>query len=207
MALSYPLSEPTSIGIAQIDFTARNAISLAASPFSFKQQVFQHSGQSWGLSVSIPPCKKDLAEPWVSFLVGLKGQFGTFLMGDPNNTTPQGEAGGTPLVNGAGQSGDELIIDGATISQTGWLKAGDYIQLGSGSSATLHKVLQDVDTDSGGNATLDIWPSIRTAPADNATVTLTSCKGVFRLSTNNQNWSIDDISSYGISFQAVEAIT
>jgi hypothetical protein len=39
---------------------------------------------------------------------------------------------GTPVVNGASQSGSSLVVDGAATSQTGWLLAGDYIQLGTG---------------------------------------------------------------------------
>ena len=112
-----------------------------------------------------------------------------------------------PFVNGASQTGSELNIDGASPDEDAYLKAGDYIQLGSGSSSTLHKVLTDVSTNSAGEATIDIWPSIRTAPADNATVTIENCKGVFRLAQNVSSWSINNASSYGISFEAVEAIT
>jgi hypothetical protein len=148
-------------------------------------------------------------EPWVAFLLSLKGQYGTFLLNDPNCATPRGSAGstpGTPVVKGAGQTGDELDIDGLPLSATGYLLAGDYIQLGSGASATLHKVLANVNSNGSGEATLDIWPSLRSSPADNATVTLSSAKGVFRLANNVQQWEINNMSNYGITFDCVEAV-
>ena len=40
---------------------------------------------------------------------------------------------------------------------TGTLKAGDYIQIGAASDATLHKVLVDQD----GDGTLEVWPKLR----------------------------------------------
>ena len=206
MAITYPLSTPTEIGIASIELSVTNAVAVSRSPFTFSQQVHSYAGQMWSASVSVPPLRKEYIEPWVAFLVSLKGQAGTFLLGDPNNVTPRGVATGTPLVKGADQTGETLEIDGATISTTGWLKAGDYIQLGTASSATLHKVLVDADSDGSGNVTLEIWPGIRTAPADNAAVTVNDCKGVFRLSSNQQSWSINESSAYGLQFDAMEAI-
>jgi hypothetical protein len=128
------------------------------------------------------------------------------LLGDPNGATARGAATGTPLVNGASQTGGSLVIDGAATSVTGWLKAGDYIQLGSNGSSTLHKVLTDANSDGSGNVTLDIWPHIRVAPADNAAVTVSDAKGLFRLSSNEQAFSINESAIYGMTFAAMEAV-
>jgi len=206
MAITYPLSVPTTIGLASVEFRAINAVATSQSPFTYKQQVFVHPGQRWELSASIPPCKRDLAEDWVGFLMSLKGNQGTFLIGDVNSTTARGSAGGTPLVKGGTQTGGTLLIDGATVSQTGWLKAGDYIQLGTGLGARLHKVLQDADSDGSGDVTLEIWPDLRASPADNATILIANTVGLFRLKSNTQSWRINDISSYGIQFEAIEVI-
>jgi hypothetical protein len=152
--------------------------------------------------------KRQDAENWVAFLLSLKGQVGTFLLGDPNCFDAQGSARttpGTPLVNGASQTGDTLIIDGLPTSVTGYLLPGDYIQLGSGSTAQLYKVLTQVDT-SGGGATLDLWPNLRSSPGDNTAVVVANTKGRFRLKDNITQWNINEISSYGITFDCVEAI-
>lgn len=209
MAISYPLSLPTVSGIARVNLRAVNAVSISESPFTFKQQVIAHSGQRWEAEISMPAMQRADAEAWISFLMSLNGLKGTFLLGDPNASTPRGSAStaaGTPVVNGADQTGDSLTIDGCPTSATGYLKAGDYIQIGGGSAATLHKVLTDTDTNASGQATLDIWPYIRTAPADDATVIVSNAKGLFRLGSNQTEWSINEAAIYGITFPAIEAI-
>ena len=240
MSISYPVSTPTSIGIANIELSASNAVAVSRSPFTFSQQVHTYPGQMWSATVSIPPVRKDLAEPWVAFLLSLRGQTGTLLLGDPNNTTPQGLiqdgsewflAGGSwnedgewlddiswedtgedlvfanPVVDGVQASGTStLALRGFSVSTSNIFRAGDYIQLGAASSATLHKVLVNASSDSNGDLSLEIWPAIRRATIDGEIVTYRDTKGVFRLSSNNQSWSINDTSSYGIQFECMEAI-
>jgi hypothetical protein len=111
-----------------------------------------------------------------------------------------------PFVNGASQTGDTLVIDGCSPNVTGFLLPGDYIQIGSASATQFYKVLTQVDTDGSGNATLDIWPDLRSSPANNAVVVVANTKGRFRLRENIQQWQINEISSYGITFDCVEAI-
>ena len=194
MAISYPLALPTSIGIAEITLSANNAVAISQSPFTFQQQVIRHAGQRWTASVSIPPVRRDLAEPWNAFLLALNGPVGTFLLGDPNAKAARGTATSATLTGTAGSSSP-------TITMTGTLLAGDYSQLGSGATATLHKVL----VDRSGNGTIEIWPKLRSA-VTGATVTLSNTVGRFRLSGNQQSFSIDNASIYGISFDCVEAL-
>lgn len=195
MALTYPLSTPTTIGIESIELRAVNAVATSQSPFTYKQQIISHGGQKWEASVSIPSVRRDKAAEWKAMLVGLKGQTGTFLLGDPDYATPQGTVSSCTLT---GSAGDETV----TVVMTGTLKAGDYIQLGAGSSARLHQVLLDQD----GDGVLEIWPALR-ADYSSATVVFNNAKGVFRLSNNVTSWSINNASAYGISFEAVEALT
>jgi hypothetical protein len=195
MALSYPLNTPTTIGIESIELRAVNAVAVSQSPFTYKQQVISHGGQKWEASVTIPSVHRDKAAEWKAMLVGLKGQVGTFLLGDPDYATPQGTVSSCTLT---GNAGDETVA----VVMTGTLKAGDYIQLGSGSSAKLHQVLLDQDGDGG----LEIWPALR-SDYTAAPVVFNNPKGVFRLSNNVTSWSINNASIYGISFEAVEALT
>jgi hypothetical protein len=194
MALSYPLDTPTIIGIAQIELRAVNAVAVSSSPFTYKQQVISHGGQKWEASVSIPSVRRDLAAPWKAMLVGLKGATGTFLLGDPDYVTPQGTATTGRITGAAG-------VDSVAVTMNGSLLAGDYLQIGTASESKLHVVLQDQS----GNGTLEIWPALRTTYT-NRLIYLSSPKGVFRLSENVTSWSIDNVSAYGISFEAVEAL-
>lgn len=206
MAIAYPLALPTTTGIAKIRISANNVVGVSQSPFTAKQQVYKYTGQFWEAEISLPPMKRADAEYWISFLLKLNGQYGTFLLGDPNGATARGVATGTPLVNGASQTGNELATDGWTPDTTGILKAGDYVQIGSGAAAKLHKVLDDVNSDADGEATLVLWPDLRSAPSDNATIIVSGAKGLFRLSTNQQDWDVNEASIYGMTFPAREAL-
>lgn len=208
MAITYPLTFPTT-GVASVNLIARNVVGSSISPFTFNLQVHRHQGQRWEADITLPPMKRAEAEVWISFFMKLYGSYGTFTMGDPNGATPRGTASttaGTPVVNGASQTGGELAIDGLPASETGYLLAGDYIQLGSGTGAQLYKVLDDVDTNASGEATVTIWPDLRSSPADDATVVVSNAVGLFRLGTNTTDWQINQAGFYSMTFGAVEAL-
>jgi len=195
LAISYPLSTPTTIGIESIEIRAVNAVATSQSPFTYKQQIVSHQGQRWEASVNIPSVRRDLAAEWKAFLTALKGPTGTFLLGDPDYATPRGDVSSATL---SGSAGDET----ATVTMTGSLLAGDYIQLGLGASAKLHQVLVDQT----GNGNLEIWPKLR-SDYTGETVILTNPKGVFRLRDNFTSWGINNSSNYNINFEAIEVIT
>ena len=209
MTISYPLSLPAVKGIATIRVVARNVTAISRSPFALSAQVYRWSGQAWEADITLPAMQRADAESWLSFLLKLKGRYGTFLLGDPNGATPRGSAAttpGTPLVAGGAQVGGSLDIDGLPLSATNYLLAGDYIQLGTGLSTRLYKVLNNVSSNGSGQATLDLWPDLRSSPGDNATVVVSNAKGLFRLSNQDQDFTIDDSSTYNITFGAMEAI-
>jgi len=210
MAITYPLSLPTTIGIAEIELRANNVVGVSQSPFTYKQQVVQHQGQRWEASVSIPPVRKDLAEEWIAFLISLKGPVGTFYLGDPNMATPRGtiSAGALVTLASAASAGDETVAltKSGGPEKSNVLLPGDYIQIGTDSSRTLHKVLNTVDWDANGAGTADIWPHIRGTVASGTSVVHQSTTGKFRLTSGLTSWSINNASIYGISFDAVEVI-
>lgn len=68
----------------------------------------------------------------------------------------------------------------------------DYIQLGTGANSRIYRVLNNINTDASGNATLDIWPRLRRSPTDGDAVIVSNTKGVFRLATNEPYWEQKD---------------
>jgi len=205
MSISYPVSFPN-LGIKSMTIRARSVVGISSSPFTFQQQVYQHAGQMWEAEITMPPMKREDAEQLIAFMLKLNGTYGTFTLGDPLNTSPRGIGTGTPLVNGGSQTGNSLVTDGWTANQTGILKAGDWIQLGSGSTSRLYKILSDANSNGSGQATFDIWPNLRSSPADNATITVSSPKGLWRLSSNDMPYTIDEASFYGITLACMEAL-
>lgn len=206
MAITYPLTMPTDvIGMAQITLSAESVVSTARSPFTFSEQNYVHPGQRWLASITLPPMKREKAEVWISFLMSLRGREGYFKLFDPNGIDPQGShQTGAIFSNAGGQSGNMFMVRGFTPSVVGVFKAGDYIRLGDDSAARLYKIMTDVTSDSLGNATLDIWPSLRSTPGANQRVWFNDYYGLFKLASNVTSWSINEISSYGITFDCVE---
>lgn len=204
MATSFPVSLPTT-GTVRVRLRQRSVVAVGESPFTLEQQVQRHQGQAWMLDVDYPPMQRATAEALVAALASLNGREGTFLFGDSANKVPRGAATGTPLVKGGSQTGEDLLTDGWTAGVTGILKAGDWIQLGTGSTARLHKVLADANSDGSGNATLTLWPRISpvAVPADNSAIVTSYPKGIFRLSTDGQDWDIDVAKFYGVRFSAM----
>lgn len=198
---------PTVTGFESFTLTRESRNALSSSPFTFSQQVLTYPGQRWVANVTLPPLNRADADVWRAFFVKLNGQEHTFTMGDPLSATAKGEAGGTPLLNGAITIGDTIIaVDGASVSQTDWLKAGDYIQIGTGSNARLYMVLDDVDTNGSGEANINVWPSVQVAAADNASVVVSSTVGCFRLNAPSVSFETGLNSFTKISFSAVSVV-
>ena len=130
--------------------------------------------------------KRAQAQEWISFLIALRGRFGSFLLNDPDATSPRGTATAASI---SGAAGDRTVS--ATVTSGDTLLAGDYIQLGTGSDSTLHKVIQDF-TGTGSAANLEIWPSLRKTRSA-VSADLTSASGLFRLASNELENSVTSI--------------
>ena len=187
---------PTTIGYESIVLKAVQASAVSQSPFTFKQQVVRHTGDRWEASISIPPVSRDIAEPWVAFLLRCKGPTNTFNLGDPTAATSNlGNIAGMTIT---GTAGSDSVTVGAS---SGTIKAGDYFQVGTNADAKLYKALNDA----GNTDTLDIFPRLR-AYASTTSVDTTAAVGTFRLASATQEWEITSPTIYGIQFDCFEAI-
>lgn len=205
MAINYPLQLPDNgAGIESFKLTAIHAVGVLRSPFTFATQTQRHPGQAWSVEVGIAPCHEHGAEPWMAFLLRLNGPHGTFLMGDPWHRSPRGAATGSPKVRGNHAARTATLMTGGWTANTpGILLEGDYIQIGE----RLHKLLLDADSDASGQATLEIFPSLRVAVADDEAIITEEPKGLFRLADAESTLTeIDKERFYAISFTAMEAV-
>ncbi len=177
----------------------RAAVAVSESPFTLTQQVQDWGGECWEYEIEFAVSKWAADGRRLSaFLASLGGPRGTFTFRDPFIRNPV--ALGAPLVNGAGQSGSALVSDG-------WLKgmaAGDFIQLGSGSTTRLHQLKSDF-MPSGGNATLQIIPNLRVPTIDNEVITVANPGVLLRL-TDEVPTRIGLGDFYRFSIKAREAI-
>lgn len=206
MAITFPITLPSVPATRNVKFDMLTTVGMSSSPYTLQQQAQEWPGEMWLVSASLPPIKdRNLAAPWQAALAMLRGRAGKFYFGDPAGKTPRGALGGTPVVDGAGQSGKTLAIRGFTPSLIGVLKAFDYLQIGSGETQRLYVNLQDVNADGTGRVTIDIFPRLREAPADGAAIVFTNARGTFRLAENLRGWDYDHQLTYGIDFKAFEA--
>lgn len=204
MTISYPLSLPNT-DVRGITIRAVDVVGVGESPFTLQHQLQQHQGQRWEADIELPPMKRADAEAWIAFLLKLKGRWGTFLLRDTVSGTPRGTWAGSPLVNGAhAANANAVALDGLTPGAT--VSEGDWIQFGTGASTRLHKSLSSATANGSGQVTLDIWPNLREALADNAAVVTSNAVGTFRLANNTRAWSVELAQVYGLRFSAVEAL-
>jgi hypothetical protein len=181
-----------------------SVVGVQPAPLTLEQTVYVWQGDVWHGMLEWGEMNRSDAAAVIAFIAALNGAEGTFLAGDPLAATPLGTWGGTPLLNGAHAAGIKtLTVDGFTAAATG--KAGDYIQFGSGSTTRLHMVVQDFTADGSGQATLEIWPRLRAALADNAPIVKSSTQGLWRLASNVRGYEISDVRISGISVPIVEA--
>jgi hypothetical protein len=205
MAITYPLAAPA-VARSRLSIRKIAAVGESVSPFTFEQQVYVHQGVRLEADIEFPLAVNADHALVRSFLFALNGKEGTFTMGPENSKTPRGVMTGSPVVNGAGQTGRTLSTRGWTNSITGIVKAGDWIQLGSGATAHLYQVVQDASSNGSGIASLELGRPLLSSPADGATITVSNPVGVWRLTSNAVDWSEELANLYGaIKFSAREA--
>lgn len=215
MTISFPITLPSTPVAASVRITPVSVVAAPRSPFTLERQTQVHQGKIWLAELVFPTTPRAEGEPLVAALTSLNGKEGTFFLSDPVGATPRGSASsapGTPVVRGASQTGQDINFDGAPSGVSGYLLAGDWVSLGSGSSMRLYKVLVDANATGGspaGRFTLSLWPSVVTAPADNAALTVASAQGVFELVENANPWEVDSSlvgGAYNIAFAAQSVV-
>lgn len=201
MAISYPVTPPTSPKPSSVRWTEINVVGTALSQYTLQKQVYDWGGDAWQIDVELDPLTRAEASPWIAFLSSLRGQNGTFTFGSTLFATPQGTVTGTPLLNGGSQEGLLTITTDGWSNSTLVLKAGDMFGIGS----NLYRALTDTTSDGSGNATIEIWPRLR-SHADNAPIIVSNPVGTFRL-IENAIVTQDEARTglYNITFSAIEA--
>lgn len=184
--------------VARVARSKVSAVGVSTSPFTLSAQLQEWGGEVWKYDITLAIHTGRNGKKVSAFFAAL-GSAGLFLFRDP--TIDNGSGYGTPLVNGAGQTGGSLITDGWGASG---LQMGDFFSLGTDVSTRLHQLTADA-TPVGGAATLQFTPRLRSSPADNAPLQLANPKVVLRL-VGAVPAEIQRADKYNFTFSAVEAI-
>lgn len=103
----------------------------------------------------------------------------------------------------AGASGSSIVVNGFGANQQNAFLPGDNLQIGY----RLYKVMEAVNANSSGQATVSIYPYLRDNPAQYSLVQWQMCCGLFRLAKNARSWSASATSLWGVqALDFVEAL-
>ena len=135
MSINFPLEIPTVPAARAITMRMQNIAGMNVSPFTGQQQNYEFQGEWWEADVSLPPISsRDVAEQWIAFLAKLRGQTGTFVLGDPLGRSAMGSALGSPMIPRAGlissARSKTLVLGGFQASEQSVLLPGDYLEIG-----------------------------------------------------------------------------
>jgi hypothetical protein len=183
---------PTSPAFADLKITSYQQ-TIVAKAISGRRQTRLIGGQYWKLYATYPPMTRAEFAPIYAFMMKQRGSFDTFTVKPPVLKDAAGATQGTPLVNGASQTGRSIVTDGwGTGAEITVLKAGDFI--GFTNHTKIYMVTGDVTCDTSGNATIAIEPELQTSPSDNEALvvdnvafTVYSESGIFETTTNTSN--------------------
>jgi hypothetical protein len=200
------VSMPSTPAPNNISLVMHDTVADTQSPFTMQTQTQTWPGADWWeATISLPTMRRAQASTWLAFLAQTRGRECVFMVGDPSATAPLGFPRGIPVVNGSilginPPTSTVLYTRGWIPSTHRLLLPGDYLQVG----ARLYLCLDNVFSDSSGDAGINIWPSIRETPPDGTPINFSRPQGLFRLSDNARTISADAIRLFGVSIRVQE---
>ena len=169
-----------------VDFVSNTASYI--SPITGATQTIDRGGERLIIRVTYSHLKNADRGILMGFLAKLNGQ--QHRVNLPYHAiNNRGAFGGTPVVNGADQTGTSINIRGGSDGITNWIRAGDIFSF----NGEMKICTADANTSSaspgGGTATISFYPRIRTSPADATSIETTAPTGVFMLESSRNSWS------------------
>lgn len=146
---------------------------VMVSPGNGSIQTLELPGARWQVDFSYAPSTEAQAAIMQAWIMTFRGQANRVALYNAARHVPRGTAGGTPLVNGAGQTGASIVTDGWTPGAT--FLRGDFFSFNS----ELKMATADCAADGSGNMTIPFEPPMRSSPADNAAITTTKPTALF----------------------------
>jgi hypothetical protein len=196
---------PSSPYFASMKFTSIQPTLVSVSHSLTRQARSRGGAQRWGIEGTYPKMLRAEIAPIIGFALAQRGQYETFILIPPALwSNARGIATGTPLVKGAAQTGRTVTTEGWTASQTGILKAGDFIKFAG--SDKVYMVTADCDSDGSGDASVVIEPALMASPEDNADITVNVVSFTVAFASDVQEFDINAASHHSFSVKFVEVV-
>ena len=204
------LTWPSTIIPQTVDWHLEANTGSFVSPLTRAVQTTELAGARWVAELTLPTMARDTWRTWAAFAAKMRGQAGRVYVKPwhgTGSTAPTYGAGlditvdstskkcdsstptcdarlptslGTPLINGASQTGAAIVTDGWAPSAM-IFDVGDFFSYDTTAGRTMHMVVEYTEADSTGAATLNVEPPIRTSPANNAALDITTPTCIMRL--------------------------
>jgi hypothetical protein len=171
-----PTGRPASV---QWDQVLPEAVS--ASVFNQSTQATVLGAAYWVVTIGIGPRRLSEVPDWEAFIRQFANTRDRVRFWDWRREAPRGTGAGLPGVDGAGQSGANLLTRGWAPSQT-VLQAGDWV----GVNGELRSSVGAVASDGAGNAVVVLDQPLRASPADGVLLVLTKPKALFICTTDKK---------------------
>lgn len=164
------------------------------SPLIASAQTLDRGGQKWKNVLTFSNMHDDDRATIMALILRLRGQAHRLRI--PVHDNPiRGAYGGTPLVDGASQTGSTLAVRGCSLSITNWIRAGDYFSVNVNGEHELKMCTVDASSDGAGDiAVLNFEPRLRASPSDGAAIfvqdgVLSTPTGVFVPESSVSGWT------------------
>ncbi|WOJ03463.1 hypothetical protein [Citrobacter koseri] len=173
------LEWPEDVCPASLTWRPESNTKTFRSPFNGASQTVRFPGTRWVCSLTFNNLSDEKARRIDSLVAELDGEYGRVKIRDwgRSGRTPAG----SPLVDGANQTGTELHSKGWNAG-TVVLRQGDYITVND----ELKIVTADVSSASNGTALIPFAPMLRSSPPANAVIEVANPYGIFKLKDNQQ---------------------
>jgi hypothetical protein len=169
---------------------------------SLKRQVRTTGAHRWNLSFGWQPMPRATFMQFYAFLMALRGTTDTFTCTLAGHTAPQGSWVGTPVVNGAAQSGRSVSMRGFTASAANVAKAGDLIKFAG--HTKVYMVTADASANGSGIATVAVEPALLASPADGEVITYSNVPFTVALAGDTFDMALSPGMLAPLSITAVE---
>ncbi len=179
---------PKFVNISPAANTALSGSSLIASA-----QTLDRGGMKWKAVYTYTNMRTADRAELMSLMTELEGQAHRLRVPVYDNPK-QGAYGGTPLVDGASQTGYSINLKGCSNSVTDWIKRGDYFSIDVNGEHELKMATADATSGGTGLITVSFKPKLRASPLNNAAVfvedgVLSKPRGIFVLESPEPDWS------------------
>lgn len=184
---------------------------LFPSALNSSAQTIDRQGYRWKFTLSYENLSAANRAAMLALIAQLRGQSNRVRLPVFDNPK-RGVYGGTPLVDGASQTGNTLNLKGATATVTNWIRAGDYFSVIVNGEPELKMSTADANSNGSGQIVgLTFEPKLRASPADSAVIyvddgVLSVPKGIFMQTGAEAGWTSNTYTNGFLSGLTLELI-